>query len=228
MGLRKSMKRMLIAVAFMLALSASVTVAFLSNVTESVTNVFASEKNIALELREPNWDGYTFDDLYPTNVTPGTETKPGCSDCGLLKAKNYQPGDIIAKNPMVKNTSDDVNEWIAIKVQYIDEDGKAVGKETFNSKYAKTSYQDGKEFNEKYQKIAVDADYELYLYNTELSSASVSEALFSSVMVNSSLQADNKNMWPTFSIKVTGYAVQSDGVSKDAAIDALKNLANEQ
>ena len=32
-------------------------------------------------------------------------------------------------------------------------------------------------------------------------------------------------MWPTFSIKVTGYAVQSDGVSEDAARQALIELA---
>lgn len=228
MSVKKSMKKMLIAVIFMLAISASVTFAFMSNVTESVTNVFASEKNIALELREPKWDGYTFDDLYPTNVTPGTEVKPNTTDCGLLKANNYHPGDVIAKNPMVKNTSRDVKEWIAIKVQYIDDNGNAVSKETFNSKYAKTAYGD-KEFNEAYTNIVDEnKNYELYMYNTDLATEASTEALFSSVIVNKTLQANSNNKWPTFSIKVTGYAVQSDGVSQDTAKEALVKLANEQ
>ena len=60
MGMKKTIHKVAIATIMIIALSAGMTFALLSQVTESVTNVFASDKNLSLELREPQWDGYTF------------------------------------------------------------------------------------------------------------------------------------------------------------------------
>lgn len=127
-GHEKTIHKVAIATIMIIALSAGMTFALLSHVTESVTNVFASDKNLSLELREPQWDGYTFDDTYPTDILPGTSVKPGTENSGLQMAENYLPGNVISKDPMVKNTSDGLSEWVAIKVQYFDEMVRQLGK----------------------------------------------------------------------------------------------------
>lgn len=228
MGMKKTIHKVAIATIMIIALSAGMTFALLSHVTESVTNVFASDKNLSLELREPQWDGYTFDDTYPTDILPGTSVKPGTENSGLQMAENYLPGNVISKDPMVKNTSDGLSEWVAMKVQYFDENGKAIGKTDFQKKYAKTAYQND-EVNPNFVKISDHAAIEeLYMYTRTLDTTAgknITEPLFSSVIVNKDLTPNSKNMWPTFSIKVTGYAVQSDGVSEDAARQAIIELA---
>ena len=88
MGMKKTIHKVAIATIMIIALSAGMTFALLSHVTESVTNVFASDKNLSLELREPQWDGYTFDDTYPTDILPGTSVKPGMENSGLQMAEN--------------------------------------------------------------------------------------------------------------------------------------------
>ena len=77
MGMKKTIHKVAIATIMIIALSAGMTFALLSHVTESVTNVFASDKNLSLELREPQWDGYTFDDDLPYGYPSGYKCKTG-------------------------------------------------------------------------------------------------------------------------------------------------------
>lgn len=80
--MKKSKKITLTAAAMVLSagLAAGGTLAYLNSVTETKTNTFTSGKNITTTLIETDW----------------TE------DSG----KNYIPGDVIRKNPVMTNESD--------------------------------------------------------------------------------------------------------------------------
>lgn len=82
------------------------TLAYLNSVTETKTNTFTSSKNITTTLTETEW----------------------LENSG----KDYTPGDVIKKNPVMINESDQA-VYMAIKVDYADADGNLMSAETFKS-----------------------------------------------------------------------------------------------
>lgn len=82
------------------------TLAYLNAVTETKTNTFTSSRNITTTLTETEWT----------------------SDSG----KNYLPGDVIKKNPVMNNESDQP-VYMAVKVDYLDDNGNLMSAEEFKN-----------------------------------------------------------------------------------------------
>lgn len=222
----KSVKRKLLVFASVCILAVGVTLAILSQVTETATNTFTSNRSIALSLREDKWDGYTFNDEYPG--VPGTVAKNPNKNLGINIAKAYYPGDQIPKNPVVKNVSpNDEKEYVAIKVEYIDHGGNSITKNDFESLYGKLKTQNNATLidgvNNGYELISDrNSKYDLYFYKTELSKNAETAALFDQIVINTNIQ-DINGKWPNFQVKITAYAVQSKNVSTtDAKTELLK------
>lgn len=78
------------------------TLAYFNAVTETKTNTFTSSRNITTTLTETEWT----------------------SDSG----KNYLPGDVIKKNPVMNNESDQP-VYMAVKVDYLDDKGNLMSAE---------------------------------------------------------------------------------------------------
>ena len=72
--------------------------ALLKTVTETKTNVFASDKSISIDLTEPQWERY-----------------------GKEAAKVYVPGQTIDKDPTVSLNDESISAYVALKVQFFDE-----------------------------------------------------------------------------------------------------------
>lgn len=200
------------------------TLALLSTTTGTKTNAFSSNRNISIQLRENEWDGYTFEDGAGDSTT-GLEANPDYTgnkeDLGVNQAKAYLPGQSIPKNPTVKNNNTNgngVETRVALKVTYF------IGKqqvtyETFKNKLLAT---DGIEFNNKWKQIdGNDNDNmaDIYLYQDVLGLEedvnNTTTPLFSTVPINKNLQPGEDGGLPSFNINVQAYAIQAgiDGMS---------------
>ncbi len=194
------------------------TLALLSTTTGTKTNAFSSNRNISIQLRENEWDGYTFKDGAGDSTT-GLEANPDYTgnkeDLGVNQAKAYLPGQSIPKNPTVKNNNTNgngVETRVALKVTYF------IGKqqvtyETFKNKLLAT---DGIEFNNKWKQIdGNDNDNmaDIYLYQDVLGLEedvnNTTTPLFSTVPINKNLQPGEDGELPSFNINVQAYAIQA-------------------
>ncbi|CAK7046143.1 MAG: hypothetical protein EUB_02987 [Eubacterium sp.] len=194
------------------------TLALLSTTTGTKTNAFSSNRNISIQLRENEWDGYTFKDGAGDSTT-GLEANPDYTgnkeDLGVNQAKAYLPGQSIPKNPTVKNNNTNgngVETRVALKVTYF------IGKqqvtyETFKNKLLAT---DGIEFNNKWEQIdGNDNDNmaDIYLYQDVLGLEedvnNTTTPLFSTVPINKNLQPGEDGELPRFNINVQAYAIQA-------------------
>lgn len=233
----KPVKKSLLVVASICCLiTAGVTYALLSKVTETATNTFSSDRSISLKLREDKWDGYGFEDEY--KESPGEVAKdPKDANLGINKANNYHPGDQIPKNPTVKNTSNDEGEYVAIKVIYEDSEADPIKRSDFEEKYGKFQYiRNGNEIsdglNPKFQCIEETDDYSLYVYVEKLGATQETPALFDQFVIKKDIMPVG-NTLPNFNIKVKAYAVQSENLqlnieeTDNEVITALKELAKE-
>ena len=109
--------------------------ALLKTVTETKTNTFTSSRNITTTLTETEWT----------------------SDSG----KNYLPGDVIKKNPVMNNESDQP-VYMAVKVDYLDDKGNLMSAEEFK-KYALITDYD----NDNWKMATVNSDgSEVWIYMT--------------------------------------------------------------
>ena len=221
----------LLVIASACMLTVCVTLALMSKVTETATNTFTSDRSISLALREDKWDGFTFDDSYEKE--PGTVAKDGLTEdqkkeLGITKAMNYYPGDVIPKNPTLMNTSIE-DEYVAIKVTYQNNDGTAISKELFESTYGKIGNLSN-DFVRVVTSYEGENKYDLYIYTKTLLAGSKAPALFDRVVVNQNINTVN-GKWPTFKIKVQGFAVQAKNVTLDTTnlnnevVKALNDLA---
>ncbi|MEG0328862.1 MAG: SipW-dependent-type signal peptide-containing protein [Longicatena sp.] len=227
MANKKVFTKVILALGVICAGVTGATLALLSQVSETATNTFSSNKNISMQLREPAWDGYTFNDALPNK--PGEIKKPGVIDnLGIDIANQYVPGDVINKNPMLKNMEENV--WAAIKVEYINDEGMSISKADFNNFYGKTKYGQDAEINKNYSLLSNgNANYEVYLLNSILESTTETNqtVLFDSIKINENLQPDKDGKLPTFKIKVSGYAVQSQNVNIETAKKEILSMANQ-
>lgn len=199
------------------------TLALLSTTTGTKTNAFSSNKNISIQLREDQWDGYTFENKKGDSTTgeEAIESREEDMTLGVNQAKAYLPGQSIPKNPIVKNNNTNgngVETRVALKVTYF------IGKqqvtyETFKNKLLAT---DGIEFNNKWEQInGNDNDNmaDIYLYQDVLGLEedvnNTTTPLFSTVPINKNLQPGEDGKLPSFNINVQAYAIQAgiDGMS---------------
>lgn len=199
------------------------TYAFLSNITQTATNTFQSDKDIGITLTEPEWD-----------------------DHGKVEALAYVPGQIIDKDPAVILNDNSVSSYVALKVQYFDEDSEEITFGEFADRYLEESEEtSGIEFSDswvyigsdKTDKTAQTGEYGksvLYMYKEVLEpdnpltavSENVTESLFTKVHLGNNIsQNEDTKLLPHFNINVTAYAVQSDGIGVEEAKKELKELA---
>ena len=142
----------------------------------------------------------------PGTVVDSTESDTTKAGLGFTLAQNYYPGDVIPKDPTIKNVQEDA--WVAIKVEYSEDTKGIIESITFDT--AKWGL----------NPIATSGNSELYMYNSVLAKDAATSALFSEVKIKSTV-TDTKD----FNIKVSGYAVQAHGVDEATATQELKTLA---
>lgn len=165
------------------AVTAGGTVAYLQSVTETKKNVFTSGKNITTELTETEW-----------NENSG---------------KEYTPGQVIAKNPVMKNDSKG-NEAIytAVRLDYINHEGAKTDYESFKE-YASVQSGLADGFNTAdWKRIAVNADgSEIWMYQTALAAGHSTNAIFDSVKVHTGIT----EVWSELTKTTNVYRVDEAG-----------------
>ena len=160
--------------------------ALLKTVTETKTNTFTSSRNITTTLTETEWT----------------------SDSG----KNYLPGDVIKKNPVMNNESDQP-VYMAVKVDYLDDKGNLMSAEEFK-KYASITDYD----NDNWKMATVNSDgSEVWIYMTAVEAGESTEALFNNVTVNTGITEE----WSSAAKTTTIYKCDADG-NKLSIIDTTK------
>lgn len=176
--MKKSKRITLTAAAMVLSagLATGGTLAYLNSVTETKTNTFTSSKNISTTLTETEW----------------------IEDSG----KNYIPGDVIRKNPVMTNDSDEAI-YMAIKVDYTDNLGDPMSATDFK-KYAEIT-----DYNEDdWEKVAQNSDgSEIWIYKTAVKAGESTDALFNNVKVNAQITEE----WSTLAKTTTIYKCDADG-----------------
>lgn len=206
------------------------TLALLSTTTGTKTNAFSSNRNISIQLRENEWDGYTFEDGAGDSTT-GLEENPNYTgnkeDLGVNQAKAYLPGQSIPKNPTVKNNNTNgngVETRVALKVTYFIGE-QQVTYETFKNKLLAT---DGIKFNDQWKQIngnENDNMADIYLYQDVLGLEDINNKttpLFSTVPINKNLQPGEDGELPNFNIKVQAYAIQAGIEDMDIEKEMVK------
>lgn len=228
-----------LSVALLATLAIGTTFALLWAQTDEVTNTFTSTKSIHISLREPKWDGYGFatDTAIPAaeSVDGITKTEDGSypkgtsavsadSKWGYNIASQYMPGDIIPKNPIVKNTSQDESVYVAVTVECFDGKGTSASSIPYGNKDTKGSFvnQFGTlEFNDAWKLVGTDGNKMIYIYGTdqvpsELAvNAVTSESVFKEVALNDEIGEDQTTL-PSFEVKVNAYAIQRKNVEPNA------------
>ena len=210
-------------------IAVGMTLALLQTNTGTKTNTFSSNKNIDIALREEAWDGYNFEDADPGNGTIAKNEND--MNLGVNQAKNYLPGQIIPKNPQVKNTGkqDGVDAYVAIRVRYysVSEDGvkTQMSYDTFKTTFLeRTDDIDGIKFSNEWTEIqesTAEQNDQIYLYGTSETSPTVlkknadpTSTLFTQVPLSSGLApVAETGKLPGFAIEVQAFAIQSDNVT---------------
>lgn len=233
--MKKKQIGLLVGIAVLAMVGMGLTLAFLHTTTETKTNTFSSNKYLSIQLREPAWDGYTFNDEGEPNgktAKPGVTTDPDNkkNPLGVIEAAAYVPGETIYKNPMVKNNgnaNDGVSAYVALKVEYYDSDNQQVSYEEFANAYLAEK---GLNFDTKnWTKISTknNGNAQIFLYTASGAAASLAvnaqtPALFTQVPLSMDIEPDAKTgLLPAFNIKVQAYAIQSPGIEADKAADTL-------
>lgn len=202
-------------------IAVGMTLALLQTSTGAKTNTFSSNKNIAIELREPGWDGFQFGDATESNGS--NVSNPEDMNLGFNQAKNYLPGQIIDKNPQVQNIGqkDGVDAYVAIRVRYysVAENGEKTQMtcDAFKAAYLEESINFSNEWAE-IQKSSDDQKDQVFLYGTEkegtvLTKDRKTNALFDKVKLSTELTPDETGKLPGFAIEVQAFAIQSDNVT---------------
>lgn len=239
-------KKVLIAatsVALIATLAIGTTLALLRDTTEVVTNTFTSDKSISISLREPKWDGYVFEtgeipseekpsipvkNIADSNYPLGKEAASDDSKLGHYIAHSYMPGDTIPKNPIVKNTSKDEDEYLAVTVECFDTtSGTGVSKsyDDFKTDFGSIS------FNSDWTNIGKIGNKMIYLYGTDkvatlLTQGTVTNtSVFKEVQLTDTIGEEDDKL-PTFEIKIQAYAIQAKNVEADEAKEKLLVFIN--
>lgn len=154
------------------------TLAYLNHVTEDKVNTFTSSKDIQTEITETEFH----DDI----------------------ASNYYPGQVITKNPGMVNNSDTESIWVAVKLDYVDNDKKKVSAAEFE-KYASIvygsegNYQNG--VNPAWIKIASNNTSDVYMFSQQVAPhTTTNPTVFDAVKVNTGIKEVIKTEYETTTI----------------------------
>lgn len=207
--------------ALVAAISVGATLAYLQADLGTKNNNFSSDKKISGKLEEPLW-------------------VPGTGDISKDGTWNYLPNQEHGKDPKIGLTEGSAKAYVAMKVDFIDEDGNLMDQTEFEKTYAKVYY-GGKNDIPKTQGINpewIDVTTEelgnskLFVFNEVLDFymrdglESTSATLFDLVKVNPDIANDEKTGLPSFRIDVSGYAVQAEQITQEEAIAELIKMAS--
>ena len=175
------MKKRIFTIALIAALAAILvvggTMAFFTD-TKTKDNTFTIG-NVSIDLDEPNWDPDDTDNKYP--------------------------GEVIAKDPQVKNTGAN-DAFVRIKVEGLD-----------SLKNAGLSSNDIELLNMSDKWVEKDG---YYYYTVKLAAGETTPALFDSIKIPVDTTGDASHM--TIDVKVTSEAVQADGIGiADPTVDQI-------
>ena len=158
---KKKIALTLCAVALTGVLAVGGSLAYFTDETEKVTNVFTTnDKELSGKIVE------SFDEE---------------------KAESFLPGDAIYKEPVLKNDADSINAWAAIKVDILIDD-KTVSYNDFKNNYAVISYLENEGFNLNDFEL-IQGDYNssaslVFAYKNIITPGSSSTPIFDNVDVN--------------------------------------------
>lgn len=205
--------------ALVAAISVGATLAYLQTTMDTKENKFISSQKIKGELEEPNW-------------------KPGEKNISADGTWNYLPNEIHGKDPKISITSDSVDAYIAMKVDFFDEYSKKISYEEFSKKYATLSAGEGgyddknPDFSNNWDDYSDNANLgpsKFFVFNEKLSNKvgkeTTTESLFDYVKVNPTVVANKDGDLPSFRIDITGYAVQAEQITQEEAIAELVKMA---
>lgn len=176
------------------AISIGATLAYLSAQTQTMKNTFtAPGTNLSIELREPAWDGYNFGEGTNPDGTTANPSYAGDETLGITEAANFAPGSVVAKNPMVKNTSTQ-DVWIAVVVDKTD----------------LPDYVDIAWNNTNWTIADTTGDKVIAYYNTTKAANEATEAVFTQVSIANTVSSITAS---SFDISVKAYAIQAANVN---------------
>lgn len=183
------------------AISIGATLAYLNAQSQQMTNTFTPKdggRNISIELREPGWDGYNFGEgESPDGSTVNPTYKGDKEALGLNEAKEFSPGDVIAKDPTVKNTcGQDV--WVAVTVD-----------KTGLPSYASLNWD-----KTKWDIVGESGNTVIAYYRTKVTTNGTTSPVFSQVTIS-----DTATEVTGFDIDVKAYAIQGENID---TLDAAK------
>ncbi len=216
--MKKRTKASVIVAIFLCVSVIATTFALYSKFTSTIDNTFTKSAGVTISLREPAWDGYTFDDSVD-GVALGTQKNPAkdAQFLGIDAANAYMPLDEIKKDPTLKLEEGSDDAWVAIKVEFFDNEGNPISEDGFRTNYGTM------QMNSKFELIDRKSTYSIYMYQSTLSEGEVTEALFNSVIVNENI-AFVDGMLPSFQVKTKGYALQAKNIDKTKAAQELIDM----
>lgn len=179
------------------AISIGATLAYLSAQTDVMTNTFTSVgSNLSIQLREPAWDGYQFDDLNNGKQPDGQSAKPGAEadKLGITEAANFAPGSTAAKNPMVKNDSDQ-DVWVAVVVNTSE-----------LPDYVEVAWENGTNWKIVHNPNGTTFAY----YKSTLAPKASTEAVFTEVSIPATVKEVDETA--NYDVTVKAYAIQAANV----------------
>ncbi len=235
MNRNKKMLAALVSGVLLVTMLVGGTLAYLHKTTETVQNTFSSNKSIGISLREPLWDGYTFENVSDEDYLGGTQAMNAGSALGFNQAARYVPGDAIPKNPIIKNTGTQQEPvYTAMKLQYYiwNEDAKV---QVTYEQFADTLLQEnGIQFSNQFTRLSdSDSKDQIYLYGSNTQQGTVlpvgeeTPEIFTSVPLSIDLAPAEDGTMPRFAIEVTGYAIQAANVAAEDAgtmlLDFIQN-----
>jgi len=166
------------------------TLAYLSSVTETKTNTFASSGNVEGKIVEENWD-----------------------ETGEDQASNYKPGDVIAKDPTVQLEADSEPAYVGMQLDFIGSDGvkmaygdAATGTTQATSATGFQAYATHNGINTGWSLIGRNAEgSELYFYTSILTAGTAAGTIFDEITVNAGITTVSTTANQTYYTKTTTY-----------------------
>ena len=221
----KKIAKYLIIFSLVFGLSLSLTAAILTDSDGPATNVFTSSRGIDILLREPAWDGYTFDDAgWEGGLTPIS----GDMSLGYNIANEYLPGDTVPKDPTIKNNTGSEDAFVAMKLTYKVDD-VVVPYATFATYLQDVSiaFDTGVTLTDWTDASTAGAS-DFFIYNDILVADATTSPLFTEVLIDFGLVPNANGDLPKLEIDAMAYAVQKQlpgGSNLTAATEALKDFA---
>lgn len=191
------------------------TYAYLQFQTGPVENTFTFGDNVNGEIKEPHWDGECFE-----GETCDIEAT------GKQDAQNFTPGQTIAKDPQLKNTSN-VPAYAAVKIEYTGvENDTAVTSYAALNKFAEIDWNTNDWYFNADHTLAI---YKKVLHPDENNVENKTVPVFTNVKINEHAvypEAGETNdlAMHHFQINVKGYFAQADNMDGMDSILAVKTV----